>query len=592
LSDRSLRRWLIAGSVSALALLVALGFLFWRDLPSIIPRVGSAVALPPFNPPTDLPAVLPTIRLDGIRVALIEEPENIRVTPPQYYAQAQARWRTMLRHAGAIISAPGQADVLIVAEAQCLGPQHRRLLAAHLARGGGIVSTGALGARAGQCQPLADTLLAQMIGLARGGITQAEHAKRKSLYAVTLGETVLAAHLPPGVRFELSPARQIRFQHPGREVFYSDYERQPIDSLGNADAAVVRAQIDRGRVVAFGFSIQDYDDSWSELVGATIMANAIQWAAARPIFQLAPWPQGKRAAAVLAHDVEADFSNARSVLTELARYNLPGTSFIVGHLADADRRTTDRLLQSQEIGTHTHHHWPLDTLSAAGLLNELKTSKQQAERIVGKPVLGMRPPLERFTLAALQHWADLGGDYVFASNDLRTAAPELVPLRGDSLILLARVSEDDFQLLQHDALRDRALMVRRLVEQVDQVIAYRGLYMFSYHSHILAQKELLPVLGALAHKLQQSPEVWTTTAGEVARWWRARAALQLEQLPDRVRITNQSDAPVSRVVLIIDLPSGERIQVSLPELQAGAAIVVSEAGDILEAVASPRRAAP
>jgi len=119
-------------------------------------------------------------------------------------------------------------------------------------------------------------------------------------------------------------------------------------------------------VVAFGFSPTDLVGDWSVDIGRIIISNALQWAGGHTIFQMAPWPEGKKAAAVMAIDVEADFQNARDAMDALAAYKLPGTAFIVGKLAQADPVTTQRLVSTFEIGTHTQRHLPLDTLTDLG----------------------------------------------------------------------------------------------------------------------------------------------------------------------------------------------------------------------------------
>jgi hypothetical protein len=229
-----------------------------------------------------------------------------------------------------------------------------------------------------------------------------------------------------------------------------------------------------------------------------------------------------------------------------------------------------------EIGTHTQHHLPLDTLSDSAQIAELAQSKQVAERLLGKPVLGFRPPEERFWLSTLQAWADLGGTYVFVNNNMRSAGPEIIPVLPDSLVMLGRVSEDDFEILDRDHIRDRREMSRVIITQVREAEAYRGLYMFSYHSHMFAQRDLVSVLQVLADKLKHSPQIWTTTAGQVAAWWRKRSYIDVVGAADGLSATvvNRGTSPFSSGVLLIESPAGGRRTVALPIMQPGAALRV------------------
>ena len=594
MSGRLFRANMVAATLLFIAALFVLGFIFWRSLPSVVPTPPSEHKSKPFAGVPVLPSALPIPRLDGIRVAILEEPENVRITPEGYYANDIRKWRTFLTEQGAQLTTVDNAEVLIAPETRCLGPVHRRQIATHLARGRGLLSTGALGAMDQTCGPLRDTLLTQLTGSKRGSIGNAPHKPRESYYAVLLGETVLGANMPPGSRIEMNPQSQIVFHNPAREVFYSQYDRHRVNERDNEfhDAAAVRATVGKARVVAFGYAMEDFVDDWSRQIARIAFSNAVRWVTGKPFYHMAPWPKGYQAAAVLAQDVEADYHNATIAYDALDKYNPPGTAFIVGKLAVADPRTTARIKSEVEIATHTHNHYPLDTLSSEALLKELQLSKTEAERIAGKPVTGLRPPEERFTLETLQLWADLGGDYIFGSNNGRAAGPEILPLMPDSLILLGRVSEDDFEILSRDQIRDRNKMSHLLVQQVGEIVAYRGLYMFSYHSHMFSQKELVPVLRVLADKLSRTKSVWTTSAGEVARWWRARSKVKIKPQADgTVIVENINEIPFSNGVMIIDGADGKRRRIQIPTLQAGDWIKLNGEGRLVEQSAKARQGA-
>src|SRR5687768_1827270 len=105
MSERAFRRGLLLATLVAAGLLGALGVLFWRALPPLLPASqkmvmtsGRAYAGPPV-----LPSALREPRLTGIRVAILSEPENVRVTAEGVYADTQRRWRELLVAAGAQI---------------------------------------------------------------------------------------------------------------------------------------------------------------------------------------------------------------------------------------------------------------------------------------------------------------------------------------------------------------------------------------------------------------------------------------------------------------------------------------------------------
>jgi peptidoglycan/xylan/chitin deacetylase (PgdA/CDA1 family) len=567
----------VAAFVAGLAALLAgAGVYVWRSL-SEQAEASIGENSSGYEAPRNIPSSLPPASLAGVRAALVTEPGNAAWGEPGFYAAETGRWRRWVGELGAAWTDPEHADVLIVPQQVCLGPESRALIARHLAAGRGIVVNGLMGARNGRCHALPDTLLASLLG-GKGSVTPFSPWRENSYYATVLGETALGAGVPPGARIEMRPANQLVFRDPDRSVYYSDFRRAPVAAHRQRfyDGAVARARVGPGRVVAFGFELSHLIPGWSEAVARNLVANAAGWAAGRPVVQVAPWPGGRRAAAVVAQDVEADFRNAGRAVELLERERVPATFFVVGRLAERSPWTTRELVRYGEVGSHSYDHRSVEKLDEAGSESVLGRARGATQALSGRAVAGFRPPEEKFTLNTLRAWARLGGTYVFAANNSRAAAPEIVPLGRDTLVLLARVSDDDFEVLERSRVRDRGEMSRHMLRQVDEVMAYRGVYMFSYHSHMFSRQDLLPVLGALVRTLKSTPDVWVARAGDVAAWWRARAAVQLPTAPDgsAVRALNTGRAPFRDGVLLVDLPSGEQRRIRLPVLQPGQAATV------------------
>ncbi|MDB4948223.1 MAG: hypothetical protein JWM27_872 [Gemmatimonadetes bacterium] len=571
MSRRGARPKVLAFVAGCTLLLGSAGVYVWRSLSeeaeaSIGENSGG------YEAPRDIPSSLPAASLAGIRAAVVTEPANAAWGEPGFYARETARWREWLAAAGAVSTDPAHADVLVLPQQLCLGPDTRALIARHLAAGKGVVVNGLLGARNGRCHALPDTLLASLLG-GRGSVTSFAPWRENSYYATVLGETALGAGVPPGARIEMRPANQLVFRSPDRAVYYSDFRRAPVAARRQRyfDGAIARSRVGPGRVVAFGFELSHLIPGWSEWVSRSLVSNAVTWAAGRPVAQVAPWPGGRRAAAVLAQDVEADFKNAAGAVDLLERAKVPATFFLVGRLAERSPWTTRELVRYGEIGSHTYDHHSVERLSEPQAEAVLGAARRATEALSGRPVLGFRPPEEKFSLNTLRAWARMGGRYVFAANNSRAAAPEIVPLGRDTLVLLARVSDDDFEVLDRSRVRDRGAMSRHMLRQVDEVVAYRGVYMFSYHSHMFSRDDLLPVLGSVVHALKSAPGIWIARAGDVAAWWRARAAVHVQAAPDgsSVTVANTGPAPFRDGVLLVDLPGGEQKRLAIPVLPAG-----------------------
>lgn len=575
----STRRTVVLFCVAVLVAVTGLGAAVWRSFSTGAEAEHGAENSGEYTAPAAIPSVLAEPSLAGVRAAVWADPRNAPQRAPGAYDAEVGRWRAWLARAGAQVVAPEQAEVVVMPYAACLGLAERQRVAALLRAGRGIVTTGMLGARTENCHPLPDTLLHALLGRGGAGIAPVPRASGASLYGVVLGETALSAGLPPGSRFEVRSADQVTFRDPGRAVFWSDFFRKPVRPGGaqHFDAAMVRARVGPGRVAAFGFGMTHVVPGWSEEVARRLAANAVRWAAGKPVVQMAAWPQGKRAAAVVAQDVEADYRNAVGAVEILERERIPATFFVMGRLASRERRTTARLRDYGEIASHTYDHRALDQRVGDDLVNSLRRSKENAEELSGRPVLGLRPPAERFNMETLRAWAGVGGTYVFAANNVRAAGPELVPLGADTLVLLARVVGDDFHVLERAGVRDRGTMSKDLLRELDEVIAQHGLYMFSYHSQLFARPDLRPVLQSLAEALHATPQVWVAPAGDVAAWWRARAAVRIHPSPDgrTARLENHGRTPFKHGVLLVDLPNGQQRRLTLPELAPGTAATVS-----------------
>ncbi|HET6230532.1 MAG TPA: polysaccharide deacetylase family protein [Longimicrobiaceae bacterium] len=571
--SRSGARAKVAVFLACTAVLLAGGGLFvWRSLASAAEAsIGENSG--GYEAPGNIPSSLPPASLAGVRVAMIAEPQNGTFGEAGFYGREVGRWRDWLAQLGAQSVSPANADVLVLPQALCMGPELRALVAKHLAAGKGIVANGPMGSRNGLCHPLPDTLLVSLVG-GRGSVSRFEPYHDNSYYAVVLGETALGAGVPPGARIELMPANQLVFRGADRSVYYANYRRTPV-GMGKQpyfDGAIARARVGPGRVAAFGFELAHVVPGWSEWVTRNVVANAVTWAAGRPVVQIAPWPEGKHAAAVVAQDVEADFRNAGGAVDLLEREKVPATFFVVGRLAEQSPWTMRRLVSYGEVGSHTYDHRSVERLSEAQSEATLRQAQSATAELSGRPVTGFRPPEEKYSLATLQAWARLGGRYVFTSNNSRAAGPEIVPLGRDTLVLLSRVVDDDFEVLDRSSVRDRGVMARHMVRQLDEVIALRGVYMFSYHSHMFARDDLLPVLGALVGTLKSTPGVWIAQAGDVAEWWRQRGQVHVTTSADgrTVDVWNESASPFRRGVLLVDLPSGEQKRLAVPQIARGA----------------------
>jgi hypothetical protein len=176
-------------------------------------------------------------------------------------------------------------------------------------------------------------------------------------------------------------------------------------------------------------------------------------------------------------------------------------------------------------------------------------------------------------------WLAAGGTYLFGVNDARTAAPELLRIGADTLVLLSRFGRDDFALARPGAQHDIRAIATHFLNDLDQARALGGLWILSYHSQLLARPDLVPVLSTVARSIAADSTVWVATTSDVATWWRARASLRIETRAGGassidVVVHNGATQSTSGAVAHIVLPDSQRaLDASAPLLAAEAGVV-------------------
>jgi peptidoglycan/xylan/chitin deacetylase (PgdA/CDA1 family) len=545
-----------------------------------------------------MPSVLPPARLaQPVAVAIVRDPASAAYfARPSALDSTVARWRRTLEGMGATVRviAPAEAaqaadaQVLVVPSSPCLGYETREAIERAAAEGRGLILTASTGVHDGGCSRVGYGLV-----VATTAASRADTLDSRSMVYVTIpASAALSTDLPPGARIEVNPGGHVALRRGGRDAFYSQYDMEPAPSRGRPllDAAIVHGAYGRGRAVYWGFDLDDVADRpWSRGVLALLVRNSVAWAAGQPLASLEAWPHGRAAAAVLAQDVEGEFTNARHALDSLRAAGVPATYFLTSNLALKYRRLSRALAAHGEIGTHTDRHQLLGGAPPDSQAAWLRHTRDDLARLLGRPVHGLRPPEEQFDSVTLAAWARTGGEYVFGANDARVAAPELLAVDGGTIVLLARTTDDDVVALRGVGPDPVRALSDRYRGDFARIRALGGLYLLSYHSQLLARADLVPALARLARTIAADDGVWRTTAGEVSAWWRVRSGVKVSARRSSegvVTILVRSDGPrpVADAVLRIVLGPGERAawsdlsllsspaemaRVALPTLQAG-----------------------
>ena len=520
-----------------------------------------------------MPSLLPQARLPARpRVAIVRDAAAASYyDSPATLDSVVRAWRDALVAVGADarivpssrIRAERGARVLVVPSSPCLTLETREAIEAAAGSGQGLIVSGPTGTLDAGCRNSGYGLIVAMTGASRAVPVR----DRRMVYVTIPGGGPLSAGVPPGARIDVSPAAQVALRAPRRDALYTDYTLGsfPVDSEPFLDVAVLRSTYRRARVVYLGFELRDAMPSpWNRSVLRLLVRNAVAWTGDVPLASVESWPSGRTSAMVVAQDVEDGFGNARHALDSLEDAGLASTYFVTSDLGMENRRLTRRMAGAGEIGTHSENHRLLGGEPYERQLQRLRRTQRDLTEMLGMPVRGLRPPEEQFDEATMAAWLAAGGTYLLGSNDARCAAPELLPIRGDTLLLVPRVFGDDFAAAGPGRRRAPSVVAALLRGEVAKARALGGLYVLSYHSQLLARPDYVPVLVSLAREAQRDSTVWLTTAGAVAEWWVGQAGLgarAVRHSPTQmdVVVSNPAHRVVENAVIRVALPRGARV---------------------------------
>lgn len=556
------------GAPAVVAVAISALFTLRNTAPAAPPKrfSGSNVVM-------QMPSLFPAARLPGaFTVAIVRDHEaaNFYDSPATLDTIVDA-WRRALEASGASIRVvrpsairSTRAQVLVVPSSPCLAIETREAIERAGERGQGLIVSGPTGTHDAGCRRLG---YGTLIALTRA--SRVEHVRgRAMVYAAIPGGTPLSVDIPPGSRLNISPASQIALRVPARDIFYADYTlgADPVDDAPFLDAAVVRSTYRGARVVYFGFELRDVaSDAWNRQVVRVLTRNAAMWAAGEAVAAVAPWPNGYRSAAVIAQDVEASFANARHALDSLDALGVRSTFFVTSNLAKDHRRLTRAMLAAGEVATHSENHSLLGGSPFERQLERLEVTRRDLGDLLQRDVHGLRPPEEQFDVETMRAWLAAGGAYLLGANDTRCASPELLRLKGDTLVLLPRAFADDFAAAGPEYRRAPHLVTGIMRADMRRAKEVNGLYVLSYHSQLLARREYVGVVAGLARHLAADSSVWLATANEVADWWKRRSLVRVDVVSTagdhfELRVRNQGDRTLENVIVQVSIPPGRQVQ--------------------------------
>jgi len=529
---RSPLQWL--GGILLLGVLaagvVAAGVRLWQDID--IQRLTSSAALAePHTVPAALLPNAPAVAQQAYEAALFYSPSSRSFFPDsQYYPDQLDQWERLIGETGGRVTRVSSAaeiealsgnELLVAASAVCLRREEVTALRNHAERGGGLLVTWAAGARDSNCEWLGWHALRTLTGAAE----IRELRQREALYFTVPAGTPLSLGFDPGTRVELRYESQLAAATDGPRTYWSDWalNATPADANDAVHAAATTGWTESGgRIVWFGFRLGHGARPEDNQRMSLLLSNGLRWAAQIPMAEITAWPGGSRSALMISQDVESQFGNAVA-LADLARRKSARVSFfVVSQMALDFPEVADSLKLAGEIGSQTSDHTILAGLAYNDLRPRLGRSWAEIRGWTGDSAYGLHPPEERFDENTLRAWREVGGTYLLAVNESRTASPEVFATPAGEIVLLPRILKDDYNVfVQEGALRSMRL-TEAYLEGMAKARALGGLAVISTRSQVGGVPSRVRVVGEVIDSARATGGWWIASGRDISDWWLAR----------------------------------------------------------------------
>lgn len=536
--------WWWLGGTFTLGLLgagvVAAGIALWENVD--VRQLAPDLAEPP--PPLPAPVVPPDASRPPASfgaVLFASAASAAYFDDADFHPAELRRWEEVVASTGGSVRvvtdaeglrAVSERELLVVPEAPCLSPAEVAAIGSHLASGGSLVANWAIGVRDDSCEWRGWSTLLEITGAA----DVRELPRGDGLYLTVPGALPESPGLEAGARIELRPDPALGLRVEGERVYWSDWALNPvgIEEAAGADAAVVTVTTaEGGRVTWFSMRTGQAATDGDAVRLERLLRNGVAWAAGIPSAQAATWPDASRAAGMLVLDVEGSDAaiRARDAAAVLSGERIPVTFYVVSGLVEGDTALARSLTAAGEVGTQTLDHAVLTGRTAQDQSMRLRRSRDQMEAWTGEPPVGLHAPEDSYDVHTLASWRSVGGRYLLAVNDARSASPEIHETPGGPIVVLPRLLKDDYAVVVRDVTLRSRLLAEAFLAGAAKSRAIGGLAVIAGHTQIIVSGPRLDAFRTVADSLRSGDGWWLAEGREIADWWLARDALQVTWRP-------------------------------------------------------------
>jgi hypothetical protein len=253
--------------------------------------------------------------------------------------------------------------------------------------------------------------------------------------------------------------------------------------------------------------------------------------AGRPVPSIAPWPDGRRWAMVLTHDVETEsgLSDIELLREDERRLGYRSSwNLVGGRYSVSPEMVSDLIADGCEVGVHGLLHDGRDLASSRRLRQRLPAMRALASEW---SAVGFRPPATQRSWRLMPR---LGFDYDSSYSDTDPYEPQpggcgsLLPYMIDDLVELPITLPQDHTLYEILGHQDAALWLSKSRSLRD----LGGMALVLAHPDYARNPAAASAWRAPLEEHRGDATMWHALPHEVARWWRDRAQSRLVRTAD------------------------------------------------------------
>lgn len=521
-----------------------------------------------------------------LNVALLRSDASARMFPenPEIYYAHERHWENLLRRQGTtfrvvsdreLATSLGDAAVLVLPAATCLDEPQRKAVTDFLQAGKGVIVSGALGTRNGNCVWQGWEFLNSFTGI-RNASTLTPSA---TIYVGFAGQLFFSERVPTGYRLEI-PSQEITVATADQaDAFWSDWMLRPARSDSVSDVALaVHGSHASGRIVWYGFNEDlPVERAIDQAILDHYLSAALRWVGKQPMAVLGNWPKRNRAAVLVAQDIQQDYTDAGANASLLKQEGVPAIFLCDSSEAEKHPIELQTFRSEGEVASLGDTLEPFGGQLPLRQAERLRKAKQSLEGIAGGKVLGFAPPQGLADTATVVALHGAGYRYYLNEMSVTRAVPEIVeftesvffPFQKSEFVKLFRTSFSDFEVIANygAASLSPSGMAGGFLTDFHRILSLGGVYTFYFHSYLLGAPELRPVVKVVVDNFKTQP-VWITTGQDLVNWWLARDRVQVQASKlgtrrIRLDVANMGQVDVRDASVYLFLPySPKKVRVS------------------------------